>query len=469
MQSAKEREIFENSGIFTALLRLALPTVAGQIILVIYNMADTFFVGMTGSPAKLTAVTVCMPGFMFLSAIANLFGVGGGSVMAREYGRGNVRRSEDASSFAFWGCLAVCLAYSALVLLFRHGAVDLLGGTHPDVHSLAVDYLTVTVCIGGVFTGMSGLLSHLLRSQGRSVTAGIGISLGGLLNIALDPLFMFRLLPPGSETLGAAVATALSNIVSLLFLAAAVSFPGKKPRLRFSPARAAGRGGVAGEVLSSGASACVMTLLENTSYAALDKLMAYHGIFAQAAIGVAKKVNMLSHCLVRGIAQGGLPLIAYNYGARKYDSMHRAFRYTCSLALGAALVCMAANLVFARKLVEIFIRSQPRTSELAALFLRVLCVGGPFSAFAYTVISYFQAMGAGSKAVVLATLRKGLVDIPLMFLLGSLLPMTGLVLATPVTDVVCCAVAAVMFYFASRRMSGLPPEGPPGGEGGDRT
>ena len=464
MVSAKEQEIFERRGVFEAVLRLALPTVAGQIILVIYNMADTFFVGLAGSAAMLTAVTVCMPGFMVLSAIANLFGIGGGSVMARALGNGDMERGKKAASFAFWGCLAVCLGYSFLMFLVRHGAVDLLGGSHPKVHPPAVEYLTVTVCLGGAATGMSMLLSHLLRSQGRSLAAGAGIALGGVMNITLDPLFMFYLLPPGREALGAAIATALSNGIALVFLALAVAFPGKKPRLRFPIQQAAGGDGVIKAVLISGAPACMMTLMENASYAVLDKLMSFHGVHAQAAVGVAKKVNMLAHCLVRGIAQGALPLIAYNYGAGKLERMSRAFRCACTLAVGAALVCMTASLIFARDLVGLFIRSQPDAERLAVLFLRILCVGGPFSALAYTVISFFQAVGKGPHSVALALLRKGLVDIPLMFLLGAGMPMTGLVLATPLTDVVCSAAAGTMFIHSLKKW--FPPEVDPAAEPG---
>lgn len=452
MNYNKETDLFENTGVFPALLRLAMPTVAGQIILVIYNMADTFFVGLAKSASMLTAVTVCMPGFMFLSAIANLFGIGGGSVMARAMGSDNKERGDHATSFAFWGCLIVCLCYSGLVFLFRDSAINLLGGTHPDVHAIAVEYITITVCVGGVFTGMSVLLSHLLRSQGRSVVAGIGISMGGILNIALDPLFMFYLLPAGHETLGAAVATALANLFSLVFLSLVTLFPGKSPRLRFSLSQISGGLGVGRAVIISGAPACAMTFLENTSYAVLDKLMAFYGTQAQAAVGVAKKVNMLSHCIVRGIAQGGLPLIAYNYGAQNYRRLSRAFQYTCSLAVGIALVCMAANLIFARQLIEIFIRSQPEAAELSVLFLRILCIGGPFSALAYTVISFFQALGKGVQSTALAVLRKGLLDIPMMFLLGALLPMKGLVLATPVTDIICCIVAAIMLVHSLHKV-----------------
>ena len=148
MNAARDRELFEEKRVTSAVFRLAFPTVIGQIILVIYNMADTFFVGLTGNDAMLAAVTVCMPAFMFLSAISNLFGVGAASVIARAMGARETDRAKKTSAFAFWGCLAVTALYSLGAYLFRDVFMDLLGGTNPQVHRNAVEYLTCTVVSG---------------------------------------------------------------------------------------------------------------------------------------------------------------------------------------------------------------------------------------------------------------------------------------------------------------------------------
>ena len=214
----RSRALFEDEPIAAAIFKLAMPAVAGQIILVIYNMADTFFVGLTGSDAMITSVTVCMPAFMILSAIANLFGVGGASAISRAMGAGDRERAKHAAAFAFWGCMAVTAAYSLTVLLSADMVVDLLGGSNLTVHSHARAYLICTVAFGGLSTAFSGLMAHLLRAEGRSMQASIGIAIGGAANIALDPLFMFVLLSPGSEPLGAALATMLSNVISAMYL-----------------------------------------------------------------------------------------------------------------------------------------------------------------------------------------------------------------------------------------------------------
>ena len=452
MNAARENALFEHSNVTQAILRMAVPTVIGQIILVIYNMADTFFIAQTGNDAMITAVTICMPAFMFLSAISNLFGVGGASVIARLLGLRAGHKVSLASGFAFWGCLLTAALYSLLAWLGRDVFIDLLGGTNPEAHRAAADYLFYTVICGGAVTATGVLLSHLIRAEGRALHASIGIALGGVLNIVLDPLFIFVLLPPGKEAMGAAVATTLSNLISLLYFVVILLYNKKNSFLSFRPTKEFLGQRIPASVFAAGIPACVMTLFENISYAVLDKLMSFNGIEMQAGIGVAKKVNMLAHCTVRGIAQGSLPMIGYNFAAGKFTRMRSAIRVSHNLAVVTASVCMAASLLWARPLIGIFIRNGSASLDFGTMFLRVLCVGGPFSASAYTYISFFQATGEGGKSFLLALLRKGIVDIPLMFLLRRLLPVVGIVMATPLADALCCIVANFLFAAYMRHL-----------------
>lgn len=446
MRKDKERAIFEDRSVLSAVLRLALPTVLGQIILVVYNMADTFFIGCTGNDAMLSAVTICMPAFLFLSAISNLFGVGGAGVIARAYGAGQTERVRDASALAFWGCLAGTFFYVLLVFLLMDPFVRLLGGLHRDVHAFAASYLRITVVGGGLFTALSSLFSHLIRAEGRSGAAGFGIMLGGVLNIILDPLFMFRLMPPGQEIAGAALATALSNLISFAYFMGALLILRRRSRLSLKPCRGMLSSPLVRELLSAGLPACIMTLFENISYAFLDRLTANYGIAAQAGLGVAKKINMLAHCIVRGVAQGAMPLVAYSFAARRMDRLKAASRTIRYFAIGSAALCAAVFFIFCRPLCGLFIHTESPSLDYAAAFLRILCLGCPFSAAAYSIISFFQATGEGGKSFRLAVLRKGLLDIPLMFLLGALFPVFGPVAATPVTDFVCSFAAYMVFF-----------------------
>lgn len=450
MNAAQEHALFEHSNVTCAILRMAVPTVIGQIILVIYNMADTFFIAQTGNDAMITAVTICMPAFMFLSAISNLFGVGGASVISRSLGVRDGHGVGLASAFALWGCLFTSVLYSLLAWSGLDMFIDLLGGTNQEAHRAAADYLFYTVICGGAVTASGVLLSHLIRAEGRALHASIGIALGGILNIVLDPLFIFVLLPSGKEAMGAAIATTLSNLISLLYFVIVLFSNKRRSFLSFSLTKEFFDHQIPASIFTAGIPACVMTLFENISFAVLDKLMSFNGIEMQAGIGVAKKVNMLAHCTVRGIAQGSLPMIGYSFAAGRITRMRKAIRVSHNLAVATASVWMAVSLIWAKPLIEIFIRNGSASMDYGALFLRILCIGGPFSASAYIYISFFQATGEGRKSFLIAILRKGIVDIPLMLLLRLMSPVTGIVMATPLSDLLCCIVANVLFVLYMR-------------------
>ena len=449
--SLKREALFSEAPVWEAVARLALPTIVSQVILVLYNMADTFFIGQNGTDAMITAAAVCMPAFMILSAISNLFGIGAVGVISRANGAGNPEKAKDASSFAFWGCFAAAAVYGLFCLILRDPYVDLLGGSSPSVHPYAAGYLFWTVSVGGIVTAENTLLGHLIRAEGRSLAASVGIGLGGVLNILLDPLFMFVIFPHGEEVKAAALATLLSNFCAFLYFLvsyAAVKTRGET-RLTLTPRKPASE--TVREVLTTGAPACLMTFCENLSYAVLDNLMAQNGVPAQAGIGVAKKINMLAHCIVRGMSQGVLPLIGYTYAAGMRRRMRSAVRLSAGGSIVLALFCTSVSLIFAMPLVRLFNQNGGESIVYGAAFLRILCLGGPFSAWAYACISIFQGVGRSKASLALALMRKGALDIPLMFLLRFASPDCGIVAATPLADLAVCLAAAGIYIRFVRR------------------
>ncbi len=444
MNSQCENLLFETAPLKNAFVRLALPAVLGQIIIVIYNVADTFFIGLTGDDAKLTAITVCMPAFMFLSAISNLFGIGGCSTISRALGRNNEDKAANISAFSLWSSIVTALSYILLVVLFMDYFINWLGGKNQQIHIYAKEYLFITVILGGVFTVISNVLSHLIRSEGHGFKSGMGIILGGILNIILDPLFMFVILKPGNEILGAALATALSNFISMFFFIFVIYKNRFTSALSFSPKKISVKDGIAADVFAVGLPACIMTVCENISYAVLDNLLSSYGILIQTGIGVAKKVNMLAHSIVRGMTQGMLPLISYNYSQGNFDRMKKATSLTIKISILCALVCLACCLIFDKSLVSIFIQSGSQAVVYGGKFLIILCLGEPFSACAYSCISFFQAVGMGKNSFLLAVMRKGVIDIPLMFMLNKIFPIYGAAWATPTAEVLCCIMSIIM-------------------------
>ena len=233
--------------------------------------------------------------------------------------------------------------------------------------------------------------------------------------------------------------------------------------MRFAPSRRMLDDRIPADVMSTGLPACLMTLFENISYAVLDNLMSLAGTAMQAGIGVAKKVNMLAHCIVRGMAQGVLPLIGYNYASGNHRRMRSTVLISTLASVAMATLCMTVSLCFSRQLIGIFIQHGSDSVVYGARFLRILSLGGPFSACAYAFISFFQATGKGMKSFLLAILRKGLVDIPLMFILNNAMPIYGIVWATPIADVICCVTAIAFFTSFMRQHADLLSDQPVAG------
>ena len=214
MEATEKTELFERTPIRKAALTLVVPTVISQLVVLIYNMADTWFIGQTGDPYQVAAVTVTYPIFMLLNALANLFGIGGSSLISRLLGSGEQKKTGTVATFSLWAAGSAALAYALLCRIFDRQFLSILG-TDAGTMGYAQDYLFWTVIIGGIPTVLNLVLANLIRAQGEARTSSIGMSLGGVLNVLLDPLFIFGL---QMGVAGAALATCLSNTASMLFL-----------------------------------------------------------------------------------------------------------------------------------------------------------------------------------------------------------------------------------------------------------
>ena len=477
MINQKEKDLFEKAPILKAILKLAIPSVIGQLILVIYNLADTFFIGLAsqdpfftgGSGSSLIAgVTVCMPIFMIISAISNLFGIGACSVMSRAMGGKNFDRAKNASRFAFYGCLVTSVVYCLLVLALLNPITKLLAGNAgADVQEYAKTYILITVVGFGVPTALNTLFSHLFRAEGKSFHASFGICLGGVLNVLLDYLFIFLAFPIKDAAMAAALATGISNFVALVYYIVLYIRKRKESQISLKFKKSMFADGVHKEVLVVGLPAFLMTLCENVSYFILDANMAAVSATdaictaALAGVGAAKKVNMAAHSIARGMTQGVLPLIGYNKANGKRIRMKKIFYTSAGITTGIAVICLLINIFCATPLCNIFVHESDAL-KFASIYLIIFSIGAPFSAFAYSVISFFQAVGKPWRSLILALLRKGILDIPLMYILpyitalnyapaGEFIPGASIVWATPISDIVCCVVAVILFVVYIRR------------------
>lgn len=438
--------LFRDMPVSKAVLSLALPTVISQIITVIYNMADTLFIGQLNDPDQVAAATVSMSMFIFMTALANLFGIGGASKISRCLGANDRQGAKACASFCLWGATAVALVFGVVLFLARGWFLPLLGASG-KVYDYACSYLFWTVTIGAVPTVLNETLAHLVLSEGYSGQAAFGVALGGILNIVLDPLFIFvfRL-----EIAGAAIATMLSNAVATTYFLVLIARKRGEMNVGFSKWRKLPKGIVSG-VLLSGLPSFLSSFLASFSGSMLSRLTASYSSEAIAGAGIAKKIDLLAYAVAQGMTQGVLPLIGYNYACGNRKRMLGAVKTTLAYALSVACVMMLALFFFAEPLTRCFIEDST-TVTYGRDFLKIICWICPATAINFMCLTVFQTTERPVQPVILTFLRKGAVDVPLMFLLEHVLGFEGIGWAILAAEWVALVAALAMLLPCLRKM-----------------
>lgn len=436
--------LFNSAPVSRAVWTLAIPTIITQLINMIYNFADTWFVGRTGNAAMVAATNLCMPVFVIMAAIANLFGIGGASVISRSLGMKKPERARHVFAFCLYGGFAAAVLYAVIILAFRPQLIYLIGGDSAD-YGYAYSYMFWTMVIGAIPSVGNVLCGHLIRSIGAAKEAGFGMSMGGVLNLVLDPLFMFVILPAGQEVTGAAIATLLSNTAALIYFVIYLLRHRDNPVFTVSPRDITLSDHIPGDVMFIGIPAALQTFLAMVSNIFANALISDYGTEAVAGMGVAKKVNMLAFNTSMGMTQGILPLIGYCYGARNFDRMKKVIYYTARVLLVFTAGCVVLFKTCAPVLVGFFI-NEPETIRYGTQFLEVIAYAAPLCAISYMVNTVFQATGNRARSFILSVMRKGVCDIPAMFIFRSMIGIQGVVWATPFAEVVSATVALVLFF-----------------------
>ncbi len=433
-------ELFEKTPVTRAVIALVVPTVISQIITVIYNMADTFFIGQLNDANQVAAASLCLPLFLLTTGMANLFGIGGASLISRSLGLGDGEKARKTSAFCVWTAAAVALVYGLAIFALR-GVVLPAVGTDEFTYDFCASYLFWTLTVGAVPTVLNAALAHLVRAEGYSGQASFGVALGGVLNILLDPVFIFGF---HLEIAGAAIATMLSNLIATVYFVILILVKRGKFHLTLNPRYYSVSGGIPKEVLMVGLPSAIMNLMGIFSNITLNKLLVHYSNAAVAGIGIAKKIDMLAFAIANGLSQGVIPLIGYNYSAKNIKRMRSAIKVTLILSLAVTTVGAVLLFTCANPLVRAFI-DDAETVRYGSMFQRIICITGPFTAITTVIISIFQSVGQKGKPLVLSMLRKGGLDVPFMFLLDALAGADAIAWATPIAD--CGAMLAGILLF----------------------
>ena len=435
--------IFENRPVPSALMTMALPTIMSQLIALIYNVADTWFIGQTDNPYMVAASSLVATVFLMTVAVSNLFGVGGGSLVVRLLGSGEQAEAKKVASLSLVMAAGSALVFSMFCLIFMNPLLNLLGASENTI-GYAKQYLFFVVIIGCIPTILSNTMSSMLRNIGYSKEAAFGLSFGGILNVILDPIFMFVLLPDGYEVMGAAIATMLSNTVALIYYILVylrvkndtiLVIPKKIERIQKKSMNA---------IFSVGVPAAFSVLLYDLTNIVINKLSASHGDIELAAIGIVLKVERLPLNIGIGICLGMVPLIAYNYAAKNHTRM-KAFFTTARLAgLVVSITCVVLYRVFAPVIMNAFI-SDPETVRLGTQFLQARCFATPMMFLSFHMVHFMNAVGKGKYSLTLAVIRQIVLNIPILFLLNHLFGMTGIIWTQATADLINVVISYIIY------------------------
>ena len=416
-----------------AVVKLGVPLIAGMFIMVLYNLVDTYFIGLMRDDYQLAAVNLAYPVMMIMIAISNMIGTGASSLIARSLGAGDTRKADHTLTAGFVLTVVNSAIVAAVGLLLLDSIVKGLGA-QANTSEYTRRYVQV-ILAGSLLTMGNYTLGQLLRSEGSVRHSVAGMIAGTAVNIILDPVFIFAL---GMEIRGAAIATILGNgagmLVSLYF------YLRGKTLLRPAFAYIRPTAEILREIFWVGIPATLETLLTSAAYIVNNNLAVQYGELTVAAMGIAQKILSLGNYIYQGFAAGTQPIMGYNYGAGNYRRMLDVLKAGVMVVSGTELCVMAVYGIFAPRLIGIFTGS-PEVVATGSYVLRNLMFILPFVGATSMSRMSFQAMGKPQYAFGITLMRQLFLYVPLLILLNRLFGFGGMIKAQPITELIMMAVS----------------------------
>lgn len=444
MEEKTTLDVFRNAPVSRAVLQNALPAMAAMLMVLIYNLADTFFIGRTHNDILVAAVSLTTPVFLIFMAVGTVFGIGGTSVISRALGEGKRDYAKKVCSFCMWSCLAVGTLLGVLYLIFMDQLLLLMGASQ-DTWEPTKTYMVI-VSFSAPFVLVANCYNNVIRAEGKSGKAMMGQVIGNLLNVVLDPILISVF---GWGIAGAAIATVIGNVAGALyyisFFLRGQSFLGVNIRAFTVRERVCSR------VLAIGIPASMGSLLMSVSQVIVNSRMAAYNDMALAGLGVAMKVVMMTTLVCIGFGQGVQPLLGYCVGAGLWERFRRVMRFSLTFAFVLSAVLTGACALFTAQAVSAFL-TDAAAFDYAVRFVHILLTTSLLFGVFYVLSNALQGMGAAGEALLINLSRQGIIYIPALFLLEAALGASGLVWAQPVADLLSTALVTVLYIRTLRNM-----------------
>ena len=432
-----ENELMARLKVSKAVATMAIPSVISSLVTVVYNMADTFFVGQTGDPLQVAAVSLTNPIFILFMAVANMFGMGGSAVASMALGEQNQKRMKQVSAFITYASLAVGILFALVLVGFMQPILSIFGANE-ETYALARGYV-FHISYGAPFIIWSAAASFVVRSEGASKEAMIGSMIGTIANIVLDPVLIsgFHL-----GAAGAAVATTLGNILASLYYL--WYFVKKSNNFSIGIRNFTCRYGIFSGICSCGLPTAIFSTLMSVSTIVLNQILVAYGNAPVAAIGIVFKANMFITFLQMGLANGVQPLLGYNFGSGDKKRFQDIAAYTKKCCIVIGILATLLFFVFRRQIIGLFIQDE----EVIMYGVRMLIaymLSGPVIGILFMNMNCMQSVGKAFWATILSVLRQGVLLIPLLFLLNALGGLTGVIYGQALTDYIAVILSVLMW------------------------
>lgn len=432
--------LFETEKISSAILKLALPTVLSSLVMTLYSLADTFFVGMLNNSVQNAAVTLSAPVLLAFNAVNNLFGVGGSSMISRALGRKDYETAYKSSAFSFYFAIIAGLLFSSLAFFFNDGLLVLIGADSTTMEATRA-YLHWTVVLGAVPSILNVVMAYLVRAEGSAMHASIGTMTGCLLNIILDPIFVLpQFLAMGAE--GAGLATFISNCIAVIYFLILNFVKRKDTYVSLDIRRISLQRFVVLGVCAVGIPASVQNLLNVTGMTLLNNFTSVYGADAVAAMGITQRLNNVPFSIANGFSQGLMPLVSYNFASGNYKRMKDGIVFSAKVIITGLIAIALAYFLFSDFFISIFMNNES-VMEYGTRFLHGFCLGIPFLGVDFLALAVFQAVGKGFFSFMFAITRKIILEIPAIIVLNILFPLYGLAYSQFFAEVIMAVIATV--------------------------
>ncbi len=428
----------------TLILQLAVPTIISMLITSVYNMADTYFVSQIGTSAS-GAVGIVFSAMTLIQAFSFTFGIGTGNQIARLLGAGETKRAEQFAAVGWFSGLIFGTLLGLTCLLNLHSVIVLLGAT-PTITPYAEDYARY-IFMAGPFLMCSFIMNNILRFQGMAAYAMVGIALGGVLNMILDPLFIFGM---GMGTAGAGLATGLSQVVSFVVLLCMCNLRKDTISIKFSNFRPTRE--IYGRILYTGSPSLARQGVTSIATVMLNRVAGGYGDAAIAALSIVSRYTMFINSLIVGFGQGFQPVCSFNIGAKQNDRVRKAFYFCVKVSTAVLLVLSVVSMVFSGNILAVFRKDDAEVIAMGTFALRAQLVTLPLLGF-YTMSNMFsQSAGYGLQSSIISSARQGIFYIPIILVLPRLFGLKGLLVAQPVADVLAVILSWILVRSLLRKL-----------------